>query len=150
MVTSIHAAQNTSIQRKRSADKAVPIVKRGPALHDELVSFVIKESIAKFHNDAQRDAFEKGKRGGLAPCHQNYYLANVCWMGILNKGQKKAFKERALSTHQSIAVFCVQAKKKTKPQKNQQTMLVLLVILISKRKTKERKSLKLYQMKVSA
>ncbi|GJS47566.1 putative ribonuclease H-like domain-containing protein [Tanacetum coccineum] len=43
-------------------DKDVPLSLKEQALHDELVSLMHQESIAKIHNDAQRNAFEKEKR----------------------------------------------------------------------------------------
>ncbi|GJW37732.1 hypothetical protein Tco_0060652 [Tanacetum coccineum] len=45
-----------------TADKEVPLSSEEQALHDELVSLMHQESIAKVHNDAQRNAFEKEKR----------------------------------------------------------------------------------------
>ncbi|GJY62320.1 putative ribonuclease H-like domain-containing protein [Tanacetum coccineum] len=58
---SIHAAQNT-YSAERTADKEVPLSSEDQALHDELVSLMHQESIAKVHNDAQRTAFEEEKR----------------------------------------------------------------------------------------
>ncbi|GKE96233.1 hypothetical protein Tco_1581088, partial [Tanacetum coccineum] len=58
---SIHAAQNTHSE-ECTADKEIPLSSEDQALHDELVSFMHQESIAKIHNDAQRNAFEKEKR----------------------------------------------------------------------------------------
>ncbi|GKF17751.1 hypothetical protein Tco_0062669, partial [Tanacetum coccineum] len=47
---------------ERTADKELPLSSEEQALHDELVSLMHQESIAKVHNDAQRNAFEKEKR----------------------------------------------------------------------------------------
>ncbi|GJR66096.1 ribonuclease H-like domain-containing protein [Tanacetum coccineum] len=58
---SIHAAQNKHSE-ERTADKEVPLSSEEQALHDELVSLMHQESIAKLHNDAQRNAFEEEKR----------------------------------------------------------------------------------------
>ncbi|GJR39849.1 ribonuclease H-like domain-containing protein [Tanacetum coccineum] len=58
---SINAAQNKHSE-ERTADKEVPLSSEEQALHDELVSLMHQESIAKVHNDAQRNAFEKEKR----------------------------------------------------------------------------------------
>ncbi|GJT22313.1 putative ribonuclease H-like domain-containing protein [Tanacetum coccineum] len=55
---SIHAAQNTHSE-ERTADKEVPLSSEDQALHDELVSLMHQESIAKIHNDAQRNALNK-------------------------------------------------------------------------------------------
>ncbi|GJW65418.1 putative ribonuclease H-like domain-containing protein [Tanacetum coccineum] len=62
----VHGPSNNAIQNKhseeRTADKEVPLSSEEQALHDELVSLMHQESIAKVHNDAQRNAFEKEKR----------------------------------------------------------------------------------------
>ncbi|GJR60550.1 ribonuclease H-like domain-containing protein [Tanacetum coccineum] len=58
---SINAAQNKHSE-ERTADKEVPLSSEEQALHDELVSLMHQESIAKVHNDAQRNAFEEEKR----------------------------------------------------------------------------------------
>ncbi|GJX93862.1 putative ribonuclease H-like domain-containing protein [Tanacetum coccineum] len=58
---SINAVQNKHSE-ERTADKEVPLSSEEQALHDELVSLMHQESIAKVHNDAQRNAFEKEKR----------------------------------------------------------------------------------------
>ncbi|GJU92068.1 hypothetical protein Tco_1304491 [Tanacetum coccineum] len=48
---------------ERTADKEVPVgLSEDQALHDELVSLMHQESIAKVHNDAQRNAFEEETR----------------------------------------------------------------------------------------
>ncbi|GJX41735.1 putative ribonuclease H-like domain-containing protein [Tanacetum coccineum] len=57
----IHAAQNKPSE-ERTADKEVPLSSDEQALHDELVSLMHQESLAKLHNDAQRNAFEKEKK----------------------------------------------------------------------------------------
>ncbi|GJY78259.1 putative ribonuclease H-like domain-containing protein, partial [Tanacetum coccineum] len=57
----IHAAHNTHSE-KRTADKEVPLSSEEQALHDELVSLMHQESIAKLHNDAQRNAFKEEKK----------------------------------------------------------------------------------------
>ncbi|GJT93593.1 putative ribonuclease H-like domain-containing protein, partial [Tanacetum coccineum] len=44
------------------AGKEVPLSSEEQALHDELVSLMHQESLAKLHNDAQRNAFEKEKK----------------------------------------------------------------------------------------
>ncbi|GJS06912.1 retrovirus-related pol polyprotein from transposon TNT 1-94 [Tanacetum coccineum] len=48
----IHAAQNKPSE-ERTADKEVPLSSDEQALHDELVSLMHQESLAKLHNDAQ-------------------------------------------------------------------------------------------------
>ncbi|GJR55470.1 ribonuclease H-like domain-containing protein [Tanacetum coccineum] len=58
---SIHAAQPMHSE-ERTADKEVPLSSDEQALHDELVSLMHQESLAKLHNDAQRTAFEKEKK----------------------------------------------------------------------------------------
>ncbi|GJX04235.1 ribonuclease H-like domain-containing protein [Tanacetum coccineum] len=45
-----------------TADKEVPLSTKEQALHDELVSLMHQESIAKVHTDAQRNTFEEEKR----------------------------------------------------------------------------------------
>ncbi|GJV70143.1 putative RNA-directed DNA polymerase [Tanacetum coccineum] len=57
----IHAAQNKPSE-ERTADKEVPLSSEEQALHDELMRLMHQESLAKAHNDAQRNAFEKEKR----------------------------------------------------------------------------------------
>ncbi|GJR09964.1 ribonuclease H-like domain-containing protein [Tanacetum coccineum] len=57
----IHAAQNKPSE-ERTADKEVPLSSDEQALHDELVNLMHQESLAKLHNDAQRNAFEEEKR----------------------------------------------------------------------------------------
>ncbi|GJR10394.1 zinc finger, CCHC-type containing protein [Tanacetum coccineum] len=57
----IHAAQNKPSE-ERTADKEVPLSSDEQALHDELVSLMHQESLAKLHNDAQRNAFEEEKK----------------------------------------------------------------------------------------
>ncbi|GJU29557.1 putative ribonuclease H-like domain-containing protein [Tanacetum coccineum] len=57
----IHAAQNTPSE-ERTADKEVPLSSEEQALHDELVNLMHQESLAKLHNDAQRNAFEEEKK----------------------------------------------------------------------------------------
>ncbi|GJW03332.1 retrovirus-related pol polyprotein from transposon TNT 1-94 [Tanacetum coccineum] len=56
------AITGISIQRNVLADKKFSFPSAEQALHDELVSLMHQESIAKVHNDAQRNAFEKEKR----------------------------------------------------------------------------------------
>ncbi|GJW99979.1 putative ribonuclease H-like domain-containing protein [Tanacetum coccineum] len=58
---SIHTAQ-TMHSEEHTADKEVPLSSEEQALHDELVSLMHQESLAKLHNDAQRTAFEKEKK----------------------------------------------------------------------------------------
>ncbi|GJT36264.1 putative ribonuclease H-like domain-containing protein [Tanacetum coccineum] len=62
----VHGPSIAAVQDKHSeeytADKEVPLSSEEQALHDELVSLMHQESIAKVHNDAQRNAFEKEKR----------------------------------------------------------------------------------------
>ncbi|GJS90053.1 hypothetical protein Tco_0772689 [Tanacetum coccineum] len=62
----VHGPSIAAVQDKHSeeytADKEVPLSSEEQALHDELVSLMHQESIAKIHNDAQRNAFEKEKR----------------------------------------------------------------------------------------
>ncbi|GJT38551.1 putative ribonuclease H-like domain-containing protein [Tanacetum coccineum] len=60
-VPSLNASQN-KISEERTADKEVPLSSEEQALHDELVSLMHQESLAKSHNDAQRNAFEEEKR----------------------------------------------------------------------------------------
>ncbi|GKB75141.1 putative ribonuclease H-like domain-containing protein, partial [Tanacetum coccineum] len=47
---------------ERTAAKEVPLSSEEQALHDELVSLMHQESLAKAHNDDQRIAFEEEKR----------------------------------------------------------------------------------------
>ncbi|GKF47412.1 hypothetical protein Tco_0137214 [Tanacetum coccineum] len=54
----IHATQN----KPSEDDKEIPLSSEEQALHDELVSLIHQESLAKLHNDAQRTAFEKEKK----------------------------------------------------------------------------------------
>ncbi|GJW59219.1 putative ribonuclease H-like domain-containing protein [Tanacetum coccineum] len=58
---SINAVQNKHSE-EHTADKEVPLSSDEQALHDELVSLMHQESLAKLHNDAQRNAFEKEKK----------------------------------------------------------------------------------------
>ncbi|GJR69659.1 putative ribonuclease H-like domain-containing protein [Tanacetum coccineum] len=62
----VHGPSINTVQSKhseeRTADKEVPLSSEEQAQHDELVSLMHQESIAKVHNDAQRNAFEKEKR----------------------------------------------------------------------------------------
>ncbi|GKA24666.1 hypothetical protein Tco_0710699 [Tanacetum coccineum] len=62
----VHCPSIAAVQDKHSeeypADKEVPLSSEEQALHDELVSLMHQESLAKSHNDAQRNAFEKEKR----------------------------------------------------------------------------------------
>ncbi|GKG37219.1 hypothetical protein Tco_0447392, partial [Tanacetum coccineum] len=58
---SINATQN-KLSEERIADKEVPLSSEEQTLHDELVSLMNQESLAKSHNDAQRNAFEEEKR----------------------------------------------------------------------------------------
>ncbi|GJU06382.1 putative ribonuclease H-like domain-containing protein [Tanacetum coccineum] len=58
---SINAVQNKHSE-EHTADKEVPLFSDEQALHDELVSLMHQESLAKSHNDAQRNAFEEEKR----------------------------------------------------------------------------------------
>ncbi|GKD47654.1 hypothetical protein Tco_1276630 [Tanacetum coccineum] len=57
----VHTAQ-TMHSEEHTADKEVPLSSEEQALHDELVSLMHQESLAKLHNDAQRNAFEEEKR----------------------------------------------------------------------------------------
>ncbi|GKA72893.1 ribonuclease H-like domain-containing protein [Tanacetum coccineum] len=57
----IHAAQPMHSEES-TADNEVPLSSDEQALHDELVSLMHQESLAKLHNDAQRTAFEKEKK----------------------------------------------------------------------------------------
>ncbi|GJR10266.1 ribonuclease H-like domain-containing protein [Tanacetum coccineum] len=57
----IHAAQNKTSE-ERTADEEVPLSSEEQVLHDELVSLMHQESLAKLHNDAQRNAFEEEKK----------------------------------------------------------------------------------------
>ncbi|GJS80393.1 putative ribonuclease H-like domain-containing protein [Tanacetum coccineum] len=54
-------AQNKPSE-ERTADKEVPLSSEEQVLHDELVSLMHQESLAKLHNDAQRNAFEEEKK----------------------------------------------------------------------------------------
>ncbi|GJR81355.1 hypothetical protein Tco_0152140 [Tanacetum coccineum] len=58
---SIHAAQPKHSE-ERTTDKEVPLSSDEQALHDELVSLMHQETLAKLHNDAQRTAFEKEQK----------------------------------------------------------------------------------------
>ncbi|GJU16826.1 putative ribonuclease H-like domain-containing protein [Tanacetum coccineum] len=62
----VHGPSINTVQHKhseeRTADKEVPLSFEEQALHDELVSLMHQESLAKLHNDAQRNAFEKEKK----------------------------------------------------------------------------------------
>ncbi|GJZ20985.1 putative ribonuclease H-like domain-containing protein, partial [Tanacetum coccineum] len=58
---SIYAAQPMHSE-ERTADKEVPLSSEEQALHDELVNLMHQESLAKLHNDAQRNAFEEEKK----------------------------------------------------------------------------------------
>ncbi|GJV23506.1 hypothetical protein Tco_1376201 [Tanacetum coccineum] len=58
---SINAVQNKHSE-EHTADKEVPLSSDEQALHDELVNLMHQESLAKIHNDAQRNAFEEEKR----------------------------------------------------------------------------------------
>ncbi|GKA57794.1 putative reverse transcriptase domain-containing protein [Tanacetum coccineum] len=97
-VPSINAAQNKHSE-ERTADKEVPLSSEEQALHDELVSLMHQESIAKVHNDAQRNAFEEEKR-----------------RIALEKG-----KESASDQHQALLSFIY--KQNRTNHKDQQTCL---------------------------
>ncbi|GJT33351.1 putative ribonuclease H-like domain-containing protein [Tanacetum coccineum] len=59
----VHGPSINPVQNKQhTADKEVPLSSDEQALHDELVSLMHQESLAKIHNDAQRNAFEEEKR----------------------------------------------------------------------------------------
>ncbi|GJU86676.1 putative ribonuclease H-like domain-containing protein [Tanacetum coccineum] len=62
----VHGPSINPVQNKHSeehtADKEVPLSSDEQALHDELVNLMHQESLAKLHNDAQRNAFEKEKK----------------------------------------------------------------------------------------
>ncbi|GJS44268.1 ribonuclease H-like domain-containing protein [Tanacetum coccineum] len=62
----VHGPSINTVQHKhseeRTADKEVPLSSDEQALHDELVNLMHQESLAKLHNDAQRNAFEEEKR----------------------------------------------------------------------------------------
>ncbi|GJY40964.1 putative ribonuclease H-like domain-containing protein, partial [Tanacetum coccineum] len=60
LVPSINATQNKHSE-ERTADKEVPLSSEEQALNDELMSLMHQESIAKVHNDAQRNAFKEEK-----------------------------------------------------------------------------------------
>ncbi|GJV62149.1 putative ribonuclease H-like domain-containing protein [Tanacetum coccineum] len=57
----LDSSQNTPSE-ERTADKEVPLSSEEQALHDELVNLMHQESLAKLHNDAQRNAFEEEKK----------------------------------------------------------------------------------------
>ncbi|GJT98328.1 ribonuclease H-like domain-containing protein [Tanacetum coccineum] len=57
----VHTAQPMHPE-ERTAAKEVPLSSEEQALHDELVSLMHQESLAKAHNDDQRIAFEEEKR----------------------------------------------------------------------------------------
>ncbi|GJU45497.1 putative ribonuclease H-like domain-containing protein [Tanacetum coccineum] len=59
----VHTAQPMHTE-ERTAAKEVPLSSAEQALHDELVSLMHQESLAKAHNDDQRIAFEEEKKGG--------------------------------------------------------------------------------------
>ncbi|GJU09369.1 ribonuclease H-like domain-containing protein [Tanacetum coccineum] len=54
--------QETACNDRKYADKNVPLSYDEQAIHVELVSLMHQESLAKLHNDAQRNAFEKEKK----------------------------------------------------------------------------------------
>ncbi|GJR75551.1 ribonuclease H-like domain-containing protein [Tanacetum coccineum] len=59
----VHGPSINPVQNKQhTADKEVPLSSEEQALHDELVSLMHQESLAKLHNDAQRNAFEEEKK----------------------------------------------------------------------------------------
>ncbi|GJY28785.1 hypothetical protein Tco_0404552 [Tanacetum coccineum] len=51
--------------KERTADKEIPLSSEEQVLHDELVNLMHQESLAKLHNDAQRNAFERHRKN----CH---------------------------------------------------------------------------------
>ncbi|GKE67970.1 ribonuclease H-like domain-containing protein, partial [Tanacetum coccineum] len=57
----VHTAQTINSE-ERTVAKEVPLSPEEQALHDELMSLMHQESLAKAHNDAQRIAFEEEKR----------------------------------------------------------------------------------------
>ncbi|GJR69075.1 putative ribonuclease H-like domain-containing protein [Tanacetum coccineum] len=57
----VHTAQPMHPE-ERTADKEIPLSSAEQALHDELVSLMHQESLAKAHNDDQRIAFEEEKK----------------------------------------------------------------------------------------
>ncbi|GJS50666.1 hypothetical protein Tco_0624028 [Tanacetum coccineum] len=57
----VHTAQPMHPE-ERTAAKEVPLSSEEQALHDELVSLMHQESLAKAHNDDQRIAFEEEKK----------------------------------------------------------------------------------------
>ncbi|GJU90069.1 putative RNA-directed DNA polymerase [Tanacetum coccineum] len=57
----VHTAQPMHTE-ERTAAKEVPLSSAEQALHDELVSLMHQESLAKAHNDDQRIAFEEEKK----------------------------------------------------------------------------------------
>ncbi|GJW99468.1 hypothetical protein Tco_0183382 [Tanacetum coccineum] len=59
----VHGPNINPVQNKQhTADKEVPLSSEEQALHDELVSLMHQESLAKLHNDAQRNACEEEKK----------------------------------------------------------------------------------------
>ncbi|GJR01680.1 ribonuclease H-like domain-containing protein [Tanacetum coccineum] len=58
----VHTASAYASGRERTAAKEVSLSTEEQALHDELVSLMHQESLAKAHNDDQRIAFEEEKR----------------------------------------------------------------------------------------
>ncbi|GJU64118.1 putative ribonuclease H-like domain-containing protein [Tanacetum coccineum] len=57
----VHTAQPMHPE-ERTADKEIPLSSAEQALHDELVSLMHQESLAKAHNDDQRITFEEEKK----------------------------------------------------------------------------------------
>ncbi|GJR59191.1 hypothetical protein Tco_1501353 [Tanacetum coccineum] len=57
----VHTAQTINSE-ERTVAKEVPLSPEEQALHDELMSLMHQESLAKAHNDAQRISFEEEKR----------------------------------------------------------------------------------------
>ncbi|GKA35831.1 putative ribonuclease H-like domain-containing protein, partial [Tanacetum coccineum] len=57
----VHTAQPMHSE-ERTAAKETPLPSKEQALHDELMSLMHQESLAKAHNDSQRIAFEEEKR----------------------------------------------------------------------------------------
>ncbi|GJU21530.1 hypothetical protein Tco_1154872 [Tanacetum coccineum] len=58
----VKPSAQTMHSEERTATKEIPLSSEAQALHDELMSLMHQESLAKAHNDAQRIAFEEEKR----------------------------------------------------------------------------------------
>ncbi|GJT92780.1 putative ribonuclease H-like domain-containing protein [Tanacetum coccineum] len=80
---------------EHTADKEVPLSSDEQALHDELVNLMHQESLAKLHNDAQRNAFEKEKKRIALEKGKDT-------AGILTR---RKLKESASDQHQALLSF---------------------------------------------